>query len=248
MEKTARRVAWEAPSGPPDRPGPRATPLPERPMADHDSYFLPNLVIVGRVVLAFLTVTLLTISSTAAAVAAVVLTVVVIAMDGLDGYLARRLDLASDLGAVLDITADRIVEHIFWITFAVMGMVGLWVPLVVMTRSFLVDTARGLALAHGKTAFGSSSMMRSPVTRFLTGSRFMRNLYGVAKVAAFVLLGVLVAVGHAAAAGEPLLPEGAARALEIAARVSVWVAVLLCVARGIPVLLDSRSYMEPGPA
>jgi len=177
-----------------------------------------------------------------------VLTVVVIAMDGLDGYLARRLDVTSELGGVLDITADRIVEHIYWISFAVAGQVGLWVPLVVMTRSFLVDTARGLALAHGRSAFGEGSMMHSPLSRFLTGSRLMRNLYGVAKVAAFVLLGVEVAVERAAVSGAAVVSAGGLELLGSSAQVTVVLAVGLCVARGIPVLLDSRAYLEPGPA
>lgn len=212
------------------------------------SYLIPNLVIFGRVVLAFVVVTLQRVASPWAAGSAVVLTVVVIAMDGLDGYLARKLDLTSELGAVLDITADRIVEHIFWIAFAVSGMVGLWVPLVVMTRSFLVDTARGMALAHGKTAFGEGTMMRSPLSRFLTGGRTMRNLYGTAKVVAFVLLGTLMAVAQAQAAGAEVLSAAALTRVGVAADVAVWVAVVLCVVRGIPVLLDSRAYLEPGPA
>lgn len=212
------------------------------------SYLVPNLVIAGRVVLAFAAVALLGASPSWAVASSVVLTVVVVAMDGLDGYLARRLDLTSELGAVLDITADRIVEHIFWIAFAVMGVVGLWVPLVIMTRSFLIDTARGMALAHGRTAFGEATMMRSPLSRFLTGSRFMRNAYGVAKVVAFVSLGVLLAVTRARAEGSITLPAGALRAIELTAHGSVLVAVGLCVLRGIPVLMDSRAYLERAPA
>ena len=106
-------------------------------MSPQKSYLVPNLVIVIRVILAFVAVALLGVASPWAAVAAVVLTVVAIAMDGLDGYLARKLDLTSELGAVLDITADRIVEHIFWIAFAVFGQVGLWVPLVIMISAEL---------------------------------------------------------------------------------------------------------------
>jgi CDP-diacylglycerol--glycerol-3-phosphate 3-phosphatidyltransferase len=214
-------------------------------MSQQKSYLVPNLVIVVRVILAFLAVGLFLVPSPLTAGTAVVLTVVVIAMDGMDGYLARRLDLTSDLGAVLDITADRIVEHIFWISFAVFGHVGLWVPLVIMTRSFLVDTARGMALAHGKTAFGSSTLQRSPLNRFLTGSRFMRTAYSVAKTASFVLLGVEVVLARAAAAGITALPAETATLLAGAAQVSVWVAVFLCVVRGIPVLMDSRAYLEP---
>ena len=155
-------------------------------------YRIPNLVIASRVALAFVAAALLLAGSGLAAGIAVALIVVVIAMDALDGIVARRLGVASKLGGILDITADRIVEHVFWITFAVAHQVALWVPLVVMTRSFLVDAVRGLALVEGRTAFGSDSLARSPLTRFLTASRAMRSAYGAAKLAAFVLLGLLV--------------------------------------------------------
>jgi CDP-diacylglycerol--glycerol-3-phosphate 3-phosphatidyltransferase len=215
-----------------------AETMMERLSTKRRSYRVPNAIIGGRVLLAFIACALLVRGSAVAALVAVVLTVVVIAMDGLDGMAARRLGLSSKLGGVLDITADRIVEHVYWITFAVAQLVPLWVPLVIVTRSVLVDAVRGLALAQGRTAFGDSTMARSRLSRFLTASRTMRNAYGLAKVAAFVLLGILIALG--AQDG-----TGAARALEAAAMLSVSAAVALCLARGVPVLLEAKAYLEP---
>ena len=197
-------------------------------------YRIPNLVIATRVALAFVAAALLFADSARAAAVAVGLIVVVIALDALDGIVARRLGAASSLGGILDITADRIVEHVFWITFAVAHVVGLWAPLVVMTRSFLVDAVRGLALVQGRTAFGAESMARSPLTRFLTASRAMRNAYGLAKVAAFVLLALLVVTSRAGLDAD---------VLETAAAASAIVAVALCLVRGLPVLLDARAYL-----
>lgn len=204
-------------------------------MLERRSHRIPNLVVATRVVLAFVAAGLLVTGSAAAAAVGVALVVGVIAMDALDGIAARRLGLASKLGAVLDITADRIVEHVFWITFAVAHQVALWVPLVVMTRSFLVDAVRGLALAQGRTAFGSETMARSPLTRFLTSSRAMRNAYGAAKVAAFVLLGLLVVAERSGTRWVTL---------EAAAGAAVLAAVALCLLRGIPVLVDARAYLR----
>jgi CDP-diacylglycerol--glycerol-3-phosphate 3-phosphatidyltransferase len=181
--------------------------------------------------LAFVACGLLVRGSAVAALVAVALTVIAIAMDGLDGIAARKLGLSSKLGGVLDISADRIVEHVYWITFAVAQLVPLWVPVVIVTRSVLVDAARGLALIQGKTAFGESTMARSALSRFLTASRTMRNLYGLAKVAAFVVLGMLIAAPGVAA-------------LEVAATISVGAAVALCLARGVPVLVDARAYLS----
>jgi hypothetical protein len=87
---------------------------------------------------------------------------------------------------------------------------------------------------QGRTAFGTDTLARSPLTRFLTGSRAMRNAYGLAKVLAFVLLGLLLVA-------ERLDVRWAS--LEPAATAAVLVAVLLCLARGVPVLADARDYL-----
>jgi CDP-diacylglycerol--glycerol-3-phosphate 3-phosphatidyltransferase len=204
---------------------------------------LPHLVILVRVALAFAVLGLFSLPHPWPAWA-VVLTVVAIAMDGLDGWLARRFGVASELGAVLDITGDRIVEHAFWIYFAVAGLVPLWIPLVIVSRSFVVDAVRSLALARGKTPFGERTMQRSSVSRFLVASRAMRSVYGVAKVASFVLLGAVIAVGRA---------SGATELLGSVAAWAVLAAVAICVVRAVPVLWDARTLLKaprraaPGP-
>jgi len=161
-------------------------------MSQRRSYRIPNSIVGVRVVLAFVAAGAIVFGEPWTAALGVLLTVIVIAMDALDGIVARRMGLASKLGGILDITADRIVEHVYWITFAVAQLIPLWIPLVVVTRSLVVDAVRGLALVSGRTAFGPSSMARSRVSSFLTGSRAMRGAYGAAKLAAFVLLVFLI--------------------------------------------------------
>jgi CDP-diacylglycerol--glycerol-3-phosphate 3-phosphatidyltransferase len=206
------------------------------------SYFAPNLVIVLRVALAFVAIGLYSLPFPFSA-AAVPLTIVIVSLDALDGIVARRRGVASDVGAVLDVTADRIVEHIFWIYFAVALQVSVWVPIVIMTRSFAVDAMRSMALARGKTALGDKTMMRSSIARFLVASRFMRNLYGFAKVAAFLLLGSLIVVEQAQASAIFMVSTGAYQVLDSSAAVFVVAAVALCVVRGLPVLSDGRTYL-----
>lgn len=212
----------------------------KRSLARHS----PDFVIALRVALSFVVVELYSRSGSLAALG-VVLTIVVIAMDALDGYLARRFGVESDLGAVMDIAGDRIVEHVFWIYFAVAGLVPLWIPLLIMTRSFLVDSLRSVALAGGRTPFGRTTMMRSPLTRFLTSSRFMRNAYGAVKVFAFVLLGTVIVIGKGgwAELGLPTVPGLESWVASLALWTSLG-AVTLNLVRGVPVLLDSRSLFR----
>ncbi len=170
---------------------------------------------------------------------ATILVAVVIWMDAWDGYVARKLGIASKLGALLDITGDRIVENALWIYFAVINMVPLWMPLVVISRSFIVDSLRAVAFAEGKTAFGPDTMMKSPVTKFLIASPFSRGLYGFAKAAVFIWLGFILTLVSAAAEGLFLLPQWMFRTIVLIGDLLAYVTVILCVLRGLPVVWDA---------
>ncbi|MGH2571167.1 MAG: CDP-alcohol phosphatidyltransferase family protein [bacterium] len=201
-----------------------------------------HLIVFGRVALAFVTIALFG-TSFWGQLAAFLLTIVVISLDALDGFVARKRGTVSDLGALLDITGDRIVENIYWIFFAVGGTISIWVPIVVITRGFLTDTLRSLAFAEGKTPFGDKTMMRSPVTSFLVSSRFSRALYGFSKAIVFCWLGGLIALRGAMDRYGLELPPDLLRGLELGAQVLVWIVATLCVVRGLPVLWDGRFYL-----
>ena len=163
------------------------------------------------------------------------LLIILYLMDWFDGYVARLRNEVTEIGAVLDIALDRAVENILWITFMYLGMVPLWVPIVFLIRSFVVDGIRGVALAQGKSGFG---MMHTPVGRFLVASRFMRAFYGLAKAVVFCVLYLT----HALALEDPQILV----TLHPLNQGLIFLAVGLCVLRGIPVLLDGRIYFTTG--
>ncbi len=203
----------------------------------------PNLITLGRIVLALFVILIFGLGFWWR-IAAVALTILVIYLDSLDGYVARKLKQASDVGALFDITGDRIVEHIYLIYYCAVGLVSFWVPVVFVTRSFLVDTLRSVAFSReGKTPFGRNTMMKSPVTRFLTASRVSRAVYGVSKVVAFVLLGLLLAFRAGSGEGIRWLSDDQIRDLSAFTNVLVWIMVVLNLVRGIPVLWDGKYYL-----
>ena len=59
---------------------------------------------------------------TASYVWALALTIIAFALDGVDGYVARKFNQSSEWGSVLDIMGDRIVELSYWIVFAILGL------------------------------------------------------------------------------------------------------------------------------
>lgn len=168
--------------------------------------------------------------STIAYIWALILTIIAFALDGVDGWVARKLHEESKFGALLDIMGDRIVENTYWILFAVMGWLNILFPLIAITRGFITDTIRSAAMEKGLTPFG---MQVNPVCKWITGSRFMRITYAVAKVAAFVLI---------VAAKIPNVTHG-----DILWTVAYWtavVAIVFCVVRGLPVMIEAKRVIE----
>jgi CDP-diacylglycerol---glycerol-3-phosphate 3-phosphatidyltransferase len=158
-------------------------------------------------------------------------------MDWFDGFLARHRHQVSDLGGVLDIAMDRVVENVLWIVFAHQRRVPVWVPILFITRSFVVDGLRSYALAKGYSAFG---MMRSSVGRFLVAGRWMRALYGLAKGLAFGALALGAALCGGSGAPCPAW-------LDVTTGALVYFSVGLCLLRGGPVLLDIRALIDDAP-
>ena len=168
--------------------------------------------------------------NTAAYLWALALTIIAFALDGLDGYVARKFHEESKFGALLDIMGDRIVENTYWILFAVMGWLNILFPLIAITRGFITDTIRSAAMEQGLTPF---AMQVNPVCKFITGSKFMRISYAVAKVLAFVLI---------IAAKIPVCPNR-----EIIWTIGFWAAVfaiVFCVVRGLPVVIEAKYLFE----
>ncbi len=95
----------------------------------------------------------------------------------------------------------------------------------------IVEMTYWIAFERGLTAFGSTSMQKSAIGRLLVSSRASRAAYGAAKVGAFSLMILAFA---------PQLSSTMSSVTFVAAVVCVYATVVLCVIRGLPVLLEGR--------
>jgi CDP-diacylglycerol---glycerol-3-phosphate 3-phosphatidyltransferase len=212
---------------------------------------MANLITAARVVLLFVTIGFVYLSLPGDrgapgepwwAVVAAVLTFVVFVSDALDGMVARARGETNEFGAVVDIAGDRVVENVYWVVFAHLGMISVWFPLLMLVRSFFVDAVRSLALSKGKTAFGEKTMMQSKFGTWLAASRFNRAVFGAAKVVTFIWLLLQLALqiqigrdaGWAARYGDAL---GMIQGIGIGLAVFT---LLYSLARGAVVIWDSR--------
>ena len=191
-----------------------------------------NIVSVSRIFVAFASVGLLFINTTNAYIWAIILAGIAFSMDAVDGYLARKFGQASQLGAVLDIMGDRIVEAIYWIVFATLGWLSIIFPIICVTRAFVTDNIRSIALTKGMTPFG---MQTTSWGKFICASKFMKTTYAVAKVAAYIIL---------IFAHTPELPQNIAKTSATVGLILAWIAIIFCVIRAIPVVAECGKLFD----
>ena len=193
---------------------------------------MANIITLSRIFLVFVVCVLLFLKTQGATLAALILTVFVMWFDGLDGYVARKFNETSKLGAVLDIMGDRIVENVFWITFCALGWLNVAVPIIVLVRGIVTDSLRSLALAQGYTAFGEKTMMQGKIAKFIVASNFSRFTYALCKAVAFLF----IIAGH--------LKFNYDHTIYVTGLICAYIAVAFCVLRGIPVVFESKRFFE----
>jgi CDP-diacylglycerol--glycerol-3-phosphate 3-phosphatidyltransferase len=199
----------------------------------------PNKVTLLRVLVGFFAVGLFG-HGTWANFAAVALTVASIALDALDGHLARKKQMATPLGAQIDILGDRMIENMFFTYFAVVGMVSWWLPVLFFARGAATDFLRGLALKAGYSGWGGNTMFETWWGRAFVASRWSRGFYAALKCACFCYLGLELALTRGSVA---LLGAGEAHlAIRAAAQILTWATAACCVVRGLPVLIEGWRF------
>lgn len=58
--------------------------------------------------------------------------------DGVDGYIARRFDMKSELGSYLDALADKILLVTIYGSLAIQGVLPMWLAVIVIFRDVLI--------------------------------------------------------------------------------------------------------------
>jgi CDP-diacylglycerol--glycerol-3-phosphate 3-phosphatidyltransferase len=195
-------------------------------------FSLANTITLLRLPLLAVVVLLLYRETSGARTMAAVLLTLLILMDTFDGVVARRRNEESLLGSTLDIAVDRAVELVLWVTFAHLRLIPVFIPLVIIVRGVLTDSFRGVAGQHGLSAH---NMMGSSLGKWLVASPPMRTGYAITKLVAFVTLTLALAMQ---ASGQP---EGMLYQFGVAA---AWLATVICIVRGLPVLLEAPGLMR----
>lgn len=73
---------------------------------------------------------------------AAVLFIVAIATDGIDGYLARKHDIVTNLGKLLDPIADKVLTGAAFVSLSILGELPVWVVVLVLVRELGITVHR----------------------------------------------------------------------------------------------------------
>ena len=110
---------------------------------------LPNQLTVGRLVLTAAFVAVTSISYRRQATVAIVLFAIAGVTDWLDGWLARRRNLITDFGKLMDPLADKILVTAALLYLLQVEKIPLWMAVVMVSREFLITGLRLIAASKG---------------------------------------------------------------------------------------------------
>ncbi len=125
--------------------------------------------------------------------------------DFLDGYLARKLNLVTDLGKFLDPIADKVLVSTALILMLVAPFGGSWQILnaiggiavaIILARELIISgfrivaASKGVVLAADKTGKIKTFTQDIAIIILLVGADLMPGLYSVMNIVGLVVLGI----------------------------------------------------------
>ncbi len=123
---------------------------------------------------------------------AVLIFVIASLTDFLDGYLARKYDLVSDFGKLMDPMADKILVTSALIGMVQLGRITVWPVVIILSREFLITSFRSLAASKGSVIAASIWGKIKTVTQIFAIILLMLTNNMVADVALWISVGFTI--------------------------------------------------------
>ena len=146
--------------------------------------------------------------------------------DFLDGYLARKYNLITNFGKLIDPLADKILVSAAFIYLTYVGMCPFWVTILIIFREFLVTGLRQLAVEKGFVMAADKS------GKWKTG---MQLGYCIA---------CMVHLAYAGNLPEPLHSLSIGILGEWLRGIFLWSSVILTLWSGVHYCISSRSFLR----
>ncbi len=128
--------------------------------------------------------------------------------DALDGYVARKQNIVTDFGKLMDPLADKLMVITAFICFTAVGTLHPIITIIIMSREFLVTGLRSIASSKGKVIaadiWGKLKTISQDVTiiailvksAFGAGDTSFFGIFAYVCVAAMTVLTVVSALNY----------------------------------------------------
>lgn len=129
---------------------------------------LPNRLTILRIVLAFVFMFLLFSPGLLGKVLALVAFTMACLTDFYDGYIARKYNLITDLGKLLDPIADKILVLAAFLSFVQMRLIPAWMVVIIIFRELIITGIRVVGLRKGKVLAASMAGKHKTVSQMIS--------------------------------------------------------------------------------
>ncbi|OQX88279.1 MAG: CDP-diacylglycerol--glycerol-3-phosphate 3-phosphatidyltransferase [Candidatus Omnitrophica bacterium 4484_70.2] len=110
---------------------------------------LANQLTILRILLAFLCSALIIKNTLFSLILSFLIFILASFTDYIDGLIARKNNLVSDLGKILDPIADKILVILVFLAFLELGVIHTWMVGIIILREFIITGVRIFALSKG---------------------------------------------------------------------------------------------------
>lgn len=119
--------------------------------------------------------------------------------DGLDGYIARKRKIVTNLGKFLDPLADKLLISAALISLVEMQRLDAWIAIVIISREFAVTGLRLVAAAEGQVIAASPLGKLKTIVQIIAIAALMLNNFPFSFIAfpfsqIFIWLAVLITI------------------------------------------------------
>lgn len=129
---------------------------------------IANKLTITRIMLTFIFMLFLFCQGLAAKLAAFFIFSVAALTDYLDGFFAKKFNMTSNFGIIMDPIADKILVLGSFLAFVEMDIIPAWMVVLIMLREFLVTGIRIFALSKGKVLKAQRSGKHKTMSQIVT--------------------------------------------------------------------------------
>ncbi|MDD6284002.1 MAG: CDP-diacylglycerol--glycerol-3-phosphate 3-phosphatidyltransferase [Firmicutes bacterium] len=144
--------------------------------------------------------------------------------DLIDGKIARKYNMITDMGKFLDPLADKMLTTAAFLSFMALdiGWGMLWINFIVLTREFLVTSVRYMAASSGKVVAA--------------------NIYGKIKTVS-QMTAIIMAMAFEYFMSFGILPPVVCTVMVVLYNIALWFSVVMTVVSGVIYVKENREFI-----